>query len=221
MKKLFIIANWKSYKTTQEANEWMQHLAESGLHQMPDKVAIVCAPYTLLPLLKAYAAEVVMPVSFGSQDVSPFGEGAYTGEITAGEIKEFADYTIIGHSERRKYFKEDDELLTNKVARALESGLTPVYCVQDENTMIPEGVTLVAYEPIFAIGSGTPDSPENAEKVIKTIKEKNPKVESVLYGGSVKPENIHTFTQSPSIDGALIGGASLDAQKFMQLVENS
>ncbi len=221
MKKLFIIANWKSNKTTQDTNDWLQHLANAGLEKHENKVAVVCAPYTLLPLLKSYSNEVILPVSFGSEDVSPFDEGAYTGEVTAEEIKEFADYAIIGHSERRKLFNEDDELLAKKVAMALKSNLTPIFCVQDENTPIPEGVTLVAYEPIFAIGSGHPDTPENAEKVVKTIKEKNPQVEFVLYGGSVTPENIHDFTQSPSIDGALVGGASLDADKFVKLIENA
>ncbi len=221
MKKLFIIANWKSNKTTEETNDWLQQLANSGLQQLENKVAVVCAPFTLLPLLKSYANEVTVPVSFGSEDVSPFDEGAYTGEVTAEEIKEFADYAIIGHSERRKLFNENDELLSKKVTMALKSNLTPIFCVQDESTPIPEGVTLVAYEPIFAIGSGHPDTPENAEKVVKAIKDKNPKVEFVLYGGSVTPENINSFTQSPSIDGALVGGASLDAGKFVKLVENA
>jgi triosephosphate isomerase (TIM) len=221
MKKLFIIANWKSYKTTQEANEWLQNFANANLQHKEEKQAIVCAPFTLLPLLKSYTDEVVLPIKIGSQDVSPFEEGAYTGEVHAAQIKEFAEYAIIGHSERRNYFKEDDDLLTKKVEVALKNGLTPIFCVQDENTAIPQGVTLVAYEPIFAIGSGTPDTPENAEKVIKTIKEKNSGVTYVLYGGSVKPENIRTFTESLSIDGALVGGASLDAEKFIQLIENS
>lgn len=221
MKKLFIIANWKSNKTTEEANEWLQKLANGGLEKDENKVAIVCAPFTLLPLLKSYSDEVTLPVSFGSEDVSPFDEGAYTGEVSADEVKEFADYAIIGHSERRNLFKEDDDLLSKKVTMAIKSGLTPIFCIQDENTFIPEGVTLAAYEPVGAIGSGHPDTPENAERVIKAVKEKKSHVKYVLYGGSVTPENIHTFTQSPSIDGALIGGASLDAQKFIQLVQNA
>jgi triosephosphate isomerase (TIM) len=221
MKKLFIIANWKSNKTTEEANDWLQQLANLGLHEEKSKEVIVCAPFTLLSLLKAYKDEVTLPVAFGSEDVSPFEEGAFTGEVSANEVKEFADYAIIGHSERRKLFNEDDELLTKKVNMALKSMLTPIFCVQDENTFIPEGVTLVAYEPVFAIGSGIPDTPENAEKVIKKIKEKNEKVQFVLYGGSVSPDNINSFTQSPSIDGVLVGGASLDAQKFIQIIQNS
>lgn len=221
MKKLFIIANWKSNKTTEEANDWLQQLANSGLQRDENKVAIVCAPFTLLPLLKSYSDEVTLPVSFGSEDVSPFEEGAFTGEVSAHEVREFAEYAIIGHSERRNLLKEDDELLAKKVAMAVENNLTPIFCVQDENTPIPKDVTLVAYEPIAAIGSGHPDTPENAERVVKAIKEKNPQVQYVLYGGSVTPDNINTFTQSPSIDGALIGGASLDAQKFIQLVQNA
>lgn len=221
MKKLFIIANWKSNKTTEEANDWLQQLANFGLQKDENKVAIVCAPFTLLPLLKSYSDEVMLPVFFGSEDVSPFEEGAFTGEVSAHEVREFAEYAIIGHSERRNLLKEDDELLAKKVAMAVKNDLNPIFCVQDENTPIPKDVTLVAYEPIAAIGSGHPDTPENAERVVKAIKEKNPQVQYVLYGGSVTPDNINTFTQSPSIDGALIGGASLDAQKFLQLVQNA
>lgn len=221
MKKLFIIANWKSYKTTQEANDWLQGIAQFQFPSVDEKEVVVCAPFTLLPLLRTATDTMKLPIKIGSEDVSPFEEGADTGEVNAEQVREFAEYAIIGHSERRRLFNEDDALLTKKVAMALEFKITPIFCVQDENTFIPEGVTLVAYEPIFAIGSGTPDTPENAEKVIKTIKEKNPHVQYVLYGGSVKPENIHTFTQSPSIDGTLVGGASLEAEKFKLLIENS
>jgi triosephosphate isomerase (TIM) len=154
-------------------------------------------------------------------DISPFDEGAYTGEINGNQIREFADYVIIGHSERRKNFAETDEMLSQKVQRAIECSLTPIFCVQGSDTPIPDGVTLVAYEPIFAIGTGNPDTPENAEAVIKTIKEKNPSVKYVLYGGSVTPEGVGGFTQKPLIDGVLVGGASLLSDKFVQIIKNS
>jgi triosephosphate isomerase (TIM) len=221
MKKLFIIANWKSYKTTQEANDWLQAFAGANPQEDESKEVIICAPFTLLSLLKSYTDEVVLPIKIGSQDVSPFEEGAETGEVAADQVKEFADYAIIGHSERRKNFNETDDILKKKVELALKYHVTPIFCVQDENTFIPEGVELVAYEPIFAIGSGTPDTPENAENVIHAIKEKNQHVKYVLYGGSVKPENVHSFTASPSIDGVLVGGASLDAHKFFQMIQNA
>ncbi len=221
MKKLFIIANWKSYKTSLEAKEWLEQISNFQFPVSNEKEVIVCVPFTLLPILKEYTDQASLSVKIGAEDVSPFEEGADTGEVNAEQVKEFADYAIIGHSERRKYFNEDDALLTKKVQMALQFQVTPIFCVQDENTFIPTGVTLVAYEPIFAIGSGTPDTPENAEKVIKTIKSKNPLVQYVLYGGSVKPENINTFTTSPSIDGALVGGASLEAEKFVALIKNA
>jgi triosephosphate isomerase len=220
MKKLFIVANWKSYKTSSEVNDWLQKISNFQFPISNEKEIVVCAPFTLLPLLKAYTDEVVLPFKIGSQDVSPFSEGAYTGEVHATQIKEFAEYTIIGHSERRKYFKEDDALLAQKVAMAKEGGLEPIFCVQDEKTAIPDGVSIVAYEPVAAIGSGHPDTPENAEKVAKAIRG-NPHVKHVLYGGSVTGDNVHSFTSSPSIDGALVGGASLDPEKFFAIIKNS
>ncbi|MGH7203545.1 MAG: triose-phosphate isomerase family protein, partial [Candidatus Levyibacteriota bacterium] len=157
----------------------------------------------------------------GAQDISPFASGAYTGEVNANQIKEFAQYAIIGHSERRKYFREDDEMLIKKVRMALAEGIIPIFCVASADTFIPEGVELVAYEPLFAIGSGKADTPEDAEEIARAIKEKNADVKTVIYGGSVNPENVHSFTSMPSVDGVLPGGASLDTQKFTQLITNA
>lgn len=219
MKKLFFVANWKSYKTVSEATNWLQQIVDGNL-KLVDKEAIVCPSFTLIPAMFDFIKKSNLPVKLGAQDVSPFGEGPYTGAVNVKQIKEFAEYAIIGHSERRKEFKEDDVILAKKVQIALESGLTPIFCVQGEETPIPDGVKIVAYEPVWAIGSGTPDTPENAEKVSKTIKEKN-KIDYILYGGSVKPDNVSGFTQMSSIDGVLVGGASLESQSFMQIIENS
>jgi triosephosphate isomerase (TIM) len=223
MKKLFIVANWKSYKTTAEANEWLLQVESNIKNQessLKNKKVIVCPPYTLLPGLKNFLAEHVVSIQLGAQDISPFEEGSYTGEVNAKQLKEFAAYTIIGHSERRDNFKEDDALLAKKVSMATKYNLEPIYCVQGIETTIPDGVKIVAYEPVFAIGTGTPDTPENAEQVIKAIKAKH-HVPFVLYGGSVNDKNVHTFTSMPSIDGVLVGGASLDAEKFVGIIKNS
>lgn len=221
MKKVFIIGNWKSNKTVAETKEWVEKIATNRLELGENKEAVVCSSYPSLSLLKHLITKEKLPLQIGAQDISAFDPGAYTGEVNASQINEFATYTIIGHSERRKYFKEDDELLTKKVQVALAAGITPVYCVDSEETVVPEGVELVAYEPLFAIGSGQPDTPEDAEKVAAAIKAKHPQVKWVIYGGSVKPENVNSFTSMPSVDGVLPGGASLDPEQFAQLINNA
>jgi triosephosphate isomerase len=158
--------------------------------------------------------------ALGAQDVSAFGDGAYTGEVSARQIKELADWVIIGHSERRKYFSETDELLAKKEEQAKSAGLKIIYCVPNDSTDIPKGVDVVAYEPVWAIGTGKSDTPENANAVIATIKATS-QVPVVLYGGSVTAANVASFVGQPSIDGVLAGGASLDPVTFSDLIGNA
>lgn len=223
MKKLFLVANWKSNLGRNETVAWFETCAQSKEHitTHPEKVIIVCPPFLLLPRAKQSQQEKELPLALGAQNISPYAEGAYTGEITAKQVKEFADYCIIGHSERRQLFAESNELLEKKVALALEYGLTPIFCVQGKDTPVPQGVTIVAYEPITAIGTGIPDTPENADEVATALRHANPEVSFVLYGGSVKPENVGTFTAKEHIDGVLVGGASLKAEIFSQLIANT
>lgn len=223
MKKLYLVANWKSNKTKAETISWFTSFAQKKemFLQHPEKVIVVCPPHLYLDCAQESVKEFQLPVFIGAQDLSPFGQGAYTGEVYAKEIKEYGDYVIVGHSERRQYFGESDELLTKKVAMALQEGLTPVFCVQGKETVVPEGVTIVAYEPVTAIGTGHPDTPEDAEEVAKTIKDTHSTVQVVLYGGSVKPDNVASFTVMEHIDGVLVGGASLDPEIFSQLIYNT
>ncbi len=220
MKKLFIVANWKSYETNFEAIQWIAKFSDYNFATLNNKEIIVCPPFTVLSELATYIRKNKLPVRLGAQNVSPFPKGAHTGEVNAEEIKVLGDYVIIGHSERRNEFGEDDEMLKQKVNIAIENGLMPIFCVQGVETCIPEGVEIVAYEPVFAIGTGKPDTPENANDVIGKIKEIN-SVEYVLYGGSVTPENVDSFTSKKLIDGVLVGGASLDPDKFFKIIENS
>jgi triosephosphate isomerase len=208
MKPPLIVGNWKSNKTVVEAETWR------GKFENVQKNVVLCVGYTLLGVMKGG------PYELGAQDVSPFGAGAYTGEVSAAQVKEFADWVIIGHSERRKYFGETDELLAKKVLMAKEAGLKIIYCVQDEKTIVPTGVDVVAYEPVWAIGTGKSDTPENANSVITTIKAKS-QVATVIYGGSVTPVNVASFTAQPAIDGVLPGGASLDPETFAALIANA
>lgn len=219
MKKLYIIANWKSNKTESEAKSWFQGLKIEDLG-LTNKEIIICSSFTALPILKSLIINHKSSIKLGAQDISVFDEGAYTGEVSAKQIKEFADYVIIGHSERRKNFMESDKMLFEKVELAIQYGLTPIFCVQGTGTQIPSNSTIIAYEPIYAIGTGHPDTPENAENVASFFK-KNYNVQHVLYGGSVTSKNVKEFTQMPNIDGVLVGGASLDAQEFYAIIQNA
>lgn len=214
MDAIYIVANWKSSKTTFEARQWLQEFQMST-----DKEIVVCPSFTLLPIMKKTIQELKLPIKLGAQDISPFGEGAYTGEINGKQIKEFADYVIIGHSERRSHFQEDDAILEKKVQMAKSYNLEPIFCVQDGKTIIPQGVAIAAYEPIFAIGSGNPDTPQNANDVAKKIKDQTNI--TVLYGGSVTSVNVHQFTNESSISGVLVGGTSLDVKEFSQIIHHA
>lgn len=220
MKPLLIAGNWKSNKTIIEAEEWLRELRTQNLElndQRKGITLVLCVPFTLLHFLHDQIKQLNMPIALGSQDVSPYPEGAYTGEIASRQIKEFADWVIIGHSERRNYFGETDALLKQKVEQAKAGGLKVIYCVPDGNTPIPTGVDVAAYEPVWAIGTGKADTPENAGSVIARIKQTF-RVGTVLYGGSVTPTKVASFVTHPAIDGVLPGGASLEAETFIGIV---
>lgn len=220
----YIIGNWKTNKNIIEVETWFQTTASlysrNQSLNLQSIEAVVCVPYVYLPLAKKLRDEFDLPLKLGAQDVSAYGNGAYTGEISAIQLKEWVEYVIIGHSERRNYFKEEDTLLTEKAKRAQEALLKSIYCVQDENTNIAEGVDIVAYEPVWAIGTGKTDTPENAESVAQKVKEKR-HGNILIYGGSVTPDNIKSFITTKNIDGVLPGGASLDPNKFWQMILNA
>jgi len=225
MKTLYIIGNWKSNKTTSEAIEWLQNFKFqiSNFKFEKNKVVLVCASYTLLPSMNEYITKNNLSINLCAQDVSPFAPGPFTGEVNALQIKEFADYVLIGHSERRDNFGETDSLLAKKVEQACKAGLFTFFCVQGADTPVPEGVSVIAYEPpgaISTVSKGVPDDPKKVIKVIKALKEKYPST-PVIYGGSVNPENVSSFTSFPEIQGALPGAASLDPQKFFNIIQNA
>lgn len=212
-KKLFIAGNWKSNKTLSESKVWMDQF-HSDLGSI---TVVLCVPFTVLPYFHDTLAVSQSRLQLGAQNVSPFAGGAYTGEINASQIKEFAPWVLIGHSERRKNFGEADAVLQQKVDRAREAGLQIIYCVQDDKSVVPKGVHVVAYEPVWAIGTGKADSPENANAVLTTIK-KTTGVPIGIYGGSITHENVKSFVAMDAIDGVLPGGASLDPGKFQALI---
>jgi len=222
MKKLFIIGNWKSYKTVKETTVWFQELRNKNRELMiKNKEIILCVPFIFLSLAKDLIEKYDLPIKLGSQNISPFGEGKYTGEVNGKQIKEFADYVIIGHSERRNYFSENEVMISQKIEQAISSQLIPILCVSEvkqlQNIKNNMQDIIIAYEPLFAIGSGTPDSPKNAEKISGEIQKKMHN-SIVIYGGSVTAQNVNGFTSTPSISGVLPGGASLNAQEFVNII---
>lgn len=238
MKKLYIVGNWKSNKSIAETLDWISSFKSStiGTAEVENKEVVICPQFPLLYIFKNefqdYKINEVLKLNIGSQNVSPYQEGAHTGEVTAKLLKEFCTYTIVGHSERRQQFSETDESIYQKIKLLLQNEITPILCVSDlehfnsmksiiqnDNNTVSLKNVVVAYEPIWAIGTGKTDTPENADSVCKSIKDAG--AEFVIYGGSVNAENVNSFTSMPNINGVLPGNASLDPLKFIHIVKNS
>ena len=242
-----IAGNWKMYKTTAEAKAFAEEF--SKLYKDTDVRAAICAPFTQLAALKEAFAGT--NVKLGAQNVHFEDEGAFTGEISVEMLKEIGvDYCIIGHSERREYFAETDKTVNLKLKKLFSSSdIIPILCVgenlsereagnafdvvEEQLKADLEGIDkadvsklVIAYEPIWAIGTGKTATPEQAGEMcahIRNIVEKlydEDTCDSVIiqYGGSVKPENASEIMNMDEIDGALVGGASLDASKFIKIV---
>ena len=219
MDKKLIIANWKARKTTAEATSWLDVLKQSGILAVtyPHQV-ILAAPFTLLSFLSHEIRQRNLPLRLSSQDVSSFSQGSFTGEVPAELIKEFSEYVIIGHSERREMLHESEEMLGQKVEQATVVGLSPIFCVQNETENIPANVHVVAYEPPGAIGSGKTAGLEGVVDMARTIKGTSDKELSILYGGSVDSENIKSFMEAPELSGVLVGTKSIEATDFISLL---
>lgn len=215
MNSSLIIANWKSNKILGQAKDWLEKFSSN--YNSINKTIIICPSFTLLSEVKSYLESKKLAIDLGGQNISQFENGEYTGEVNAAQIKDFANYVLVGHSERRKNFEETNQALNQKVELAKKYGLIPIFCIQGKDTYIPKGVEIVAYEPIFAVGTGNPDTPENANEVGAVIKGNGYK--KFLYGGSVNSQNVASFTSMPNIDGVLVGRASLDPVEFGKIIE--
>lgn len=216
-KNIWIIANWKSNKTIAEALDWVSKVGPQ-IPRVDSLKIVVCPTFTALSEVKKAIQVGNFPIMVGSQDLSPFSAGAYTGEEAAELLKDLVGFSILGHSERRQNFKEDDETIAGKVDQAIKNNITPLLCVQGSDTLVPNDCKLVAYEPTFAIGSGNPDTPENANNVASQLKNKYVEGLEVLYGGSVTSQNAKSFIAQPNLAGFLIGKASLDAMEFVKII---
>ena len=245
MRKPIIAGNWKMHKTIAEALEFVNDVKDRV--KSNEVEAVICAPFTLLKDLKE--ATKGTDIKIGAQNMHFEEKGAFTGEISPLMLKELdMDYVIIGHSERRQYFNETDETVNKKVLKALEVKIDPILCVGETleereagNTknvckvqvekglenVSKEDITkvVIAYEPIWAIGTGKTATSEDANDVIAYIRQVVANLYGDLanevriqYGGSVKPSNVAEIMNQSDIDGALVGGASLEANDYVQLV---
>lgn len=251
MRRTFVCGNWKMHKTAKEALLLVKQLLIGIDATWYDKVEVAVAPpfVYLFPLSRLLAGT---PIGLSAQDVFWEGEGAFTGEVSPVMLKDLeCRYCIVGHSERRIYFGEKDKDVNKKVRALISQGITPIVCVGErleerEAGKVKEVVEgqikgaldgveiaspsdiVIAYEPVWAIGTGKVATPEDAQEVHAFIREllksmwgKLADEIRILYGGSVKPDNVAPLVAQPDIDGALVGGASLKAESFVEIVKNA
>ncbi len=217
-KNIWIIANWKSNKTISEALDWVAKVGPK-IPKRDDLKIVVCPTFSCLSEVAKAVKVGNFPIIVGAQDLSPYDVGAYTGEESASLLKDMVNLSILGHSERRKNFNETDEMVAKKVDQAIQNNIIPLVCVQDTDTLVPQNCKLIAYEPIWAIGTGNPDTPANADSVAGNLQVKYGSNLEVLYGGSVTSKNAKSFIIQSNIQGFLIGKAALDAEEFLNILK--
>jgi triosephosphate isomerase len=243
-RKPIVAGNWKMNNTIADSLALVDAMLPR-LQSYKGVERVVCPPFTSLPAISARLRETDILV--GAQNLYPEPKGAFTGEISPLMLEGLVSYVILGHSERRQYFGEDDALVNRKVKAALDAGLVPIVCVGETLAQNEQGETeaivsrqvrgaldgvehvsavVMAYEPIWAIGSGRAATPEGANATIGVIRETVAEIGGqaiadglqIQYGGSVTPDNFAAFIAQPEIDGALVGGASLRAEQFLDIV---
>ncbi|HUW23263.1 MAG TPA: triose-phosphate isomerase [bacterium] len=247
MRKPIIAGNWKMNKLTSEAVELAREV-KNKTGTIADREIVLCPPFTVLSSVK----EVIKgsSIKLGAQNMYWEVRGAYTGEVSPTMLKDIGcNYVILGHSERRQYFGETNETVNKKAKIAFSIGLIPIVCVGETLRQREKGETLtvieeqvktglsgltkeeskglvVAYEPVWAIGTGKTATPEEAEEVQRFIRKllgqmfgkENAQAIRILYGGSINPDNISVLMSCEDIDGGLIGGASLNVESFLKVV---
>jgi triosephosphate isomerase len=242
--------NWKMNLNHLEANLFVQKVAASlNEQQLSDVEVVVLPPYTDIRTVQTLVDGDKLMIGYGAQDLSAYAKGAYTGEISGAMLAKLGcQYVAVGHSERRQYHNEDDALVNAKVKAALGYEITPILCIgeglpiREAGEHVPHCLgqldaaldklkaeqvakVVVAYEPVWAIGTGKTATPEDAQEVCGAIRARiaeklgaeTAAVVRVLYGGSVKATNVASIMAQPDVDGALVGGASIDAEEWVQI----
>ncbi|OGO06751.1 MAG: triose-phosphate isomerase [Chloroflexi bacterium RBG_13_56_8b] len=247
MRVPMIAGNWKMHTTVGEATELVGKM-RFELDQIDNIEKVICPPFVSLAAIKEMIKGST--IKLGAQDLHYEEKGAFTGEISPQMVADLCDYVIVGHSERRHYFNETIDIVDKKVKAALKMGLKPILCIGETPEENKAGKTeevltrqlsspsvrlyllggmVIAYEPIWAIGTGRPATGEQANKTIGFIRQYVAEEQGkgiaqdvrILYGGSVTAENIAEFVKQPEIDGALVGGASLKASEFLAIVKQT
>jgi triosephosphate isomerase len=248
MRKPLVAGNWKMNKSVAEATLLVADMMP-GLEAVRTVDRVICPPFPALMVISGMIAG--SEVGLGAQNLHWEDSGAFTGEVSPKMVKEFCEYVIIGHSERRGYFGETDETVNLKIKSAFSNDLTPIVCMGETLEEYEAGKTesvvteqvkkdffdidgdsleklIIAYEPIWAIGTGKAANPQQANDVIKNVVRGSleklfgseiAEAVRILYGGSVKSNNAGDFFSQPDIDGGLVGGASLKPEEFVKIVE--
>ena len=250
MRKNIVAGNWKMNMDYEQGISLFSEIVNMVKDEViGNQEVVVCSPFIHLAAISKLSAHT-NNVSIGAQTINQHESGAYTGEISASQVKSTgAEYVILGHSERRAYFGETDELLAEKVDAALKHGLKPIFCIGETQSEREAGSyfeviknqlskalfhldaaafgnIVLAYEPVWAIGTGLTASPEQAQEVHAFIRQtladqygqEVADNTSILYGGSANPSNAQSLFSQPDIDGGLIGGASLKSRDFLQII---
>lgn len=249
MRRKVIVGNWKMNKDFHETAELINELKVRLKDFRNQADVVICPPFTSLIVAKTLIDG--SPLKLGAQNMSEHEDGAYTGEVSARMLRAIGcEYVILGHSERRQYFKESNELINNKVRQALQHWLLPIVCVGEtleerESNVTDQVITtqvkgvlhdldtselekiIIAYEPVWAIGTGKNATPDEANQVHKLIRKVVSQMTSwtiaekmiIQYGGSVNAQNAATLLSQTDIDGALVGGASLKSDAFMTIIQ--
>lgn len=245
MRKPMVAGNWKMNGSSESVKELMAGIKD-GMGSVSDTEVVVCPPAVYIPRVAGAAADT--GISVGSQNICDEDKGAFTGEISGEMLKDVGcEYAIIGHSERRSLYGESDELIAKRFAAARRNGVKPIFCIGETLEEREQGITndvcarqidavialegvealadgVIAYEPVWAIGTGKTATPEQAQEVHAFIRGKIAALNAdvaeglrILYGGSMNPGNAAELRSQPDIDGGLIGGASLKAEDFLAI----
>jgi len=225
--KPLIVANWKMNPQNLQGAKLLFDSVANGIKNLKNVEIVICPPFLYILNLKSQ----ILNLKLGAQDCFWEEKGAFTGEVSPKMLKDlgWCDYVILGHSERRKYLKETDEMINKKIKAALKSDLTPILCIENISQLKKRTKDLlrkeqkkliIAYEPVFAIGTGKPCTPEKAKEMKTAIKKIIDKDIPIIYGGSVNSQNVTDYIKMAGFQGLLVGGASLNPAEFIKVVKN-